>query len=99
MKTLFIKFIGGPLDGQSREIASPPVTFQVYGEGKDEGPYPDGWPATPEMIGYYEQMDGSLARYAESLGVIFMTWVPVCELPDCLKPKDAIEFAAHQEVA
>lgn len=89
MKTLTIRFVDGPLHGQSREIAIPPVQF-VTGPVLDANDHPVGWPNVPDEIGHYEQ-----DSYSQQFSFAVFVWVPFIDCPDCLKPLDAIEYAAH----
>lgn len=92
MKTLNVRFVDGPLDGQSREIAIPPVKFELYEAGNDDQVIdPEEWP-NKELVGYYEQDSISVMH-----GYAVYVWVPCEHVPGCLKPFDAIEFAARRE--
>lgn len=95
MKTLRVKFIDGPLDGQVRDIAFPPVKFELYEEYDRFTIASDG---VENLAGYYEQdqvidPDAMLL----TLGYVIFVWIPCVGIPGCLKPLDSIKFAANHE--
>jgi hypothetical protein len=92
MKTLSVRFVDGPLDGQSRDLAVPPVKFELYQAGNDGFVIDEQeWP-NKDIIGYYGQ-----DSISEALGYAVFVWVPCEHVPGCLKPLDAIEFASRHE--
>lgn len=96
MRTFSVRFVGGPLDGRSRDIAIPPVKFELYEAGNDDQVIdPEAWP-TKECAGYYEQDSISDFRGFGPQFAVYV-WIPCEHIPGCLKPLDSIEFAAKYD--